>query len=41
MLLIAFPGMVGEIVLLWNFSSLMPRMRVATAGRYAAFLFAI
>jgi hypothetical protein len=40
MLLIAIPGMVGEAVLLSNFSALMPGMREASAGRYGAFLFA-
>jgi hypothetical protein len=40
MLLVAIPGMVGEAVLLSNFSALMPSMREASAGRYGAFLFA-
>jgi hypothetical protein len=40
MLLIAIPGMLGEAVLLSHFSSLMPSMREASAGRYGAFLFA-
>jgi hypothetical protein len=40
MLLIAIPGMMGEAVLLSHFSTLMPSMREASAGRYGAFLFA-
>jgi len=40
MLLVALPGMVGEAVLLANFSTLMPRMHETSAGRYGAFLFA-
>ncbi|MGO9438427.1 MAG: DUF5367 family protein [Terracidiphilus sp.] len=40
MLLVAIPGMLGEAVLLSNFSALMPAMREASAGRYGAFLFA-
>jgi hypothetical protein len=39
-LLIALPGMFGEAVLLSCFATLMPRMRLETAGRYGAFLFA-
>jgi len=39
-LLIALPGMVGESVLLSHFSLLMPRMQLASAGKYGAFLFA-
>jgi hypothetical protein len=39
MLLIAIPGMLGEAVLLSNFSALMPGMREASAGKYGAFLF--
>ena len=39
-LLIALPGMLGEAVLLSNFATFMPRMQPASAGRYAAFLFA-
>jgi hypothetical protein len=39
-LLIAIPGMFGEAVLLSCFATLMPRMRLDTAGRYGAFLFA-
>jgi hypothetical protein len=40
MLLVAIPGMVGEAVLLSHFGALMPRMQVASAGKYGAFLFA-
>jgi hypothetical protein len=39
-LLIALPGMFGEAVLLSCFATLMPRMRLETAGKYGAFLFA-
>ncbi|WP_263373826.1 DUF5367 domain-containing protein [Granulicella aggregans] len=39
-LLIAIPGMIGEAVLLSNFSRWMPRMQPATAGSYSGFLFA-
>ena len=39
-LLIALPGMFGEALLLSRFSTLMPRMRLETAGKYGAFLFA-
>jgi hypothetical protein len=39
-LLIALPGMLGEAILLANFSSLMPGMHESSAGRYGAFLFA-
>jgi hypothetical protein len=39
-LLIALPGMFGEAILLSHFSTLMPRMQEASAGRYGAFLFA-
>jgi hypothetical protein len=39
-LLIALPGMFGEAVLLSSFATLMPRMRLETAGKYGAFLFA-
>ena len=36
---IALPGMLGEIPVLADFSSLMSNMQPETAGRYAAFLF--
>jgi hypothetical protein len=39
-LLIALPGMFGEAILLSHFSTLMPKMQEASAGRYGAFLFA-
>lgn len=39
-LLIALPGMFGEAILLSHFSTLMPRMQEASAGKYGAFLFA-
>jgi hypothetical protein len=39
-LLVALPGMFGEAILLSHFSTLMPRMHPATAGKYGAFLFA-
>lgn len=38
---IALPGMFGEISILANFSELMSNMQPETAGRYAAFLFAV
>ena len=40
MLLVAIPGMLGEALLLSNFSALMPRMHESSAGKYGAFLFA-
>lgn len=39
-LLIALPGMFGEALLLSRFAVFMPRMQPASAGKYAAFLFA-
>jgi len=39
-LLIALPGMFGEAILLTHFAIWMPTMQPASAGRYAAFLFA-
>jgi hypothetical protein len=39
-LLIALPGMFGEAILLTHFTAFMPRMHEASAGKYAAFLFA-
>jgi hypothetical protein len=39
-LLVAIPGMIGEAVLLSNFSKWMPKMQAASAGRYGGFLFA-
>jgi hypothetical protein len=40
MLLLAIPGMIGEAVVLSNFSTFMPRLHAASGGPYGAFLFA-
>lgn len=40
MLLLAIPGMIGEAVVLTHFGIFMPKLHVASAGRYGAFLFA-
>lgn len=40
MLLLALPGMVGEVVVLSNFSTFLPKMHAASGARYGAFLFA-
>jgi hypothetical protein len=40
MLLIAIPGMIGEAVVLSQLSVFMPRLHLASGGRYGAFLFA-
>jgi Family of unknown function (DUF5367) len=40
MLLLALPGMAGEVIVLANFSTFLPRMHATSAGRYGAFLFA-
>jgi hypothetical protein len=40
MLLLAIPGMIGESAVLSKFSTFMPRLHEASAGRYGAFLFA-
>lgn len=40
MLLLAIPGMIGEAMVLSSFSVFMPKMQVASGGRYGAFLFA-
>ncbi len=40
MLLLAIPGMIGEAVVLSNLSTFMPKLQVASGGRYGAFLFA-
>ncbi len=40
MLLLALPGMIGEALVLSHFSTFMPRLQEASAGRYGAFLFA-
>jgi hypothetical protein len=39
-LLIALPGMFGEALILSGFGIFMPKMQLASAGRYGAFLFA-
>jgi hypothetical protein len=40
MLLLAIPGMIGEAIVLSNFSIFMPRLQATSGGRYGAFLFA-
>ena len=40
MLLLAIPGMLGEAVVLSNFSTFMPKLHAASGSRYGAFLFA-
>jgi hypothetical protein len=40
MLLLAIPGMLGEAVVLSNFSTFMPKLHAASGGPYGAFLFA-
>ncbi len=40
MLLLAIPGMIGEALVLSQFSTFMPRLQETSAGRYGAFLFA-
>jgi hypothetical protein len=40
MLLLAIPGMIGEAVVLSNLETFMPKLHVASGGRYGAFLFA-
>lgn len=39
-LLIALPGMFGEALILSSFAFFMPKMQLASAGKYGAFLFA-
>jgi hypothetical protein len=39
MLLLAIPGMLGEAVVLSNFSTFMPKLHAASGGPYGAFLF--
>ena len=34
------PGMIGEAIVLSHFSTFMPRLHAASAGKYGAFLFA-
>jgi hypothetical protein len=40
MLLLAVPGMIGEVVVLSNLATFMPRLHAASGGKYGAFLFA-
>jgi len=40
MLLLALPGMAGEVVVLSNLPTFLPRLQAATGGKYGAFLFA-
>ena len=40
MLLLAIPGMLGEAMVLSNFSTFMPKLHAASGSRYGAFLFA-
>ena len=40
MLLLALPGMAGEVIVLANFSTFLPKMHATSGGRYGAFLFA-
>jgi len=39
MLLLAIPGMIGEAVVLTNLTTFMPKLHLASGGRYGAFLF--
>ncbi|HEX8814609.1 MAG TPA: DUF5367 family protein [Terriglobales bacterium] len=39
-LLLAIPGMIGEAVVLSHLATFMPRLQVASGGKYGAFLFA-
>lgn len=39
-LLLALPGMVGEVIVLSHLSTFMPKLHAASGGPYAAFLFA-
>ena len=40
MLLLALPGMIGEAILLTHFATFMPRLQIASSGKYGAMLFA-
>jgi hypothetical protein len=40
MLLLAIPGMIGEAIVLSNLGTFMPRIQLASGGKYGAFLFA-
>jgi len=39
-LLLALPGMIGEVIVLSNLATFMPRLHPTSAGSYGAFLFA-
>ena len=39
-LLLALPGMAGEVIVLSNLSTFMPKLHPSSGGRYGAFLFA-
>jgi hypothetical protein len=39
-LLLTLPGMVGEVIVLSNLSTFMPKVQAASGGKYGAFLFA-
>jgi hypothetical protein len=39
-LLLTLPGMVGEVIVLSNLSTFMPKLQAASGGKYGAFLFA-
>jgi hypothetical protein len=39
-LLLALPGMAGEVIVLSNLSTFMPRLHATSGGKYGAFLFA-
>ncbi len=39
-LLLALPGMAGEVIVLSDLSTFMPKLHAASGGRYGAFLFA-
>lgn len=40
MVLLAIPGMIGEVIVLSHLSFFMPRLHAESGGRYGAFLFA-
>jgi Family of unknown function (DUF5367) len=39
MLLLALPGMIGEVVVLSNLPTFMPKLHATSGGKYAALLF--
>ncbi|HEY1744671.1 MAG TPA: DUF5367 family protein [Granulicella sp.] len=39
-LLLALPGMAGEVIVLSNLSIFMPKLHASSGGKYGAFLFA-